>query len=96
MAPLINPFKLIGKTAARSPFDAEKSKGKGKSKGVGQGKKGRKPIYHVIAPKQSTPSTDSSLAAHEPQQQLPVNHEIEEFDHGRILSQRKREGDLKS
>ncbi len=91
MAP-INPFKLMGKTTVGSPSEAEKSKGKGKSKGVGQGKKGRNPIFQAIAPEQSTPSADSGSAAYEPQQQLPVIHEIEVSNHGEHLVPKRKKG----
>ena len=58
----------MSKTATESPSDAGKRKGKGKAKGARQGKKGRKPIFQVIALEQSTPSADSGSAAHKPQQ----------------------------
>uniref|UniRef100_A0A2N9IKE0 Uncharacterized protein n=1 Tax=Fagus sylvatica TaxID=28930 RepID=A0A2N9IKE0_FAGSY len=48
MAPPINPFKLMSKTATESPSDArEKQRERVKPKEQGQGKKGRKPIFQI-------------------------------------------------
>ena len=96
MAPPINPFKLMSKTATESPSDARKSKGKGKAKGAGQGKKGRKPISQVIAHKQSTSSAGAGSAAHKPQWQMPIIREIMESDHEEDLAPKRNRGQLKS
>jgi hypothetical protein len=63
MAPPINPFKLMGKTAKRSPYGA----GKGKAKGIGAGKKGKKPIVEAVEPELPTPNS----ADQEPSRPLP-------------------------
>lgn len=50
MAPPINPFKLMGKTADASLSEKVKGKGKGKSKGAGAGKKLKKPMTDASVP----------------------------------------------
>ncbi len=65
MAPLINPFKLMGKKSSGSPYDARKGKGKGTTKGARQGKKNKKPVLQNISPEQAPHSADSGSAAFE-------------------------------
>jgi hypothetical protein len=77
MAPPINPFNLMGKTARGSPSEA----GKGKGKGKGAGKKGKKPISQAIEPELTTPS----LVDPEPPRPLPVVHELDDSDQGEGL-----------
>ena len=48
MAPPINPFKLMGKTADASPSETGKGRKKGKSKGAGAGKKLKKPATDTV------------------------------------------------
>jgi hypothetical protein len=90
MAPPINPFKLMGKIALGSPSKPGKSKGKGKVKDTGTGKKGKKPIFQVNAPKHPTPSANSGSADQELLRPLPIIHEIDESYHGEDLASRRK------
>ena len=80
----------MGKTASGSPSKPRKSKGKGKVKDTGTGKKGKKPIFQVNAPKHPTPSADFSSVDQELLRPLPIIHEIDEFDHGEDLASRRK------
>uniref|UniRef100_A0A2N9FJH0 Uncharacterized protein n=1 Tax=Fagus sylvatica TaxID=28930 RepID=A0A2N9FJH0_FAGSY len=56
MAPQINPFKLMGKTADASSFEKAKGKWKGRTKGTGAGKKLKKPTIDATAPEIPVPT----------------------------------------
>jgi hypothetical protein len=88
MAPPINPFKLMGKTANASPSEKRKGKGKGKSKGAEAGKKLKKPMTDA-----SVPEVPPQIPAEqEPPLPPPMVHEIDEPDQGEDLQPRKKRG----
>jgi hypothetical protein len=84
--PTNQSLQTLGKTTSGSPFEPGKGKGKGKAKGTGTGKKGKKPIFQVIALEHPTPSADSGSTNQELLRPLPIIHEIDEFDHGEDLA----------
>jgi hypothetical protein len=87
MAPPINPFKLMGKTAGGSPSETKKSKGKGRAKDTGAGKKLKKPIAETSEPELPT----QNVANQEPLKPLPVVHELDDYNHGEeAVFKRKR------
>uniref|UniRef100_A0A2N9IYX5 Uncharacterized protein n=1 Tax=Fagus sylvatica TaxID=28930 RepID=A0A2N9IYX5_FAGSY len=94
MAPPINPFKLMGKTAGGSPSGAGRGKGKSKPKGTGAIKKGRKPAVEVIEPELPLPSSDDQ----EPPSPLPVVHELDDSDHdeGLVFKQKRARAETSS
>ncbi len=94
MAPPINPFKLMGKTAGGSPSGAGRGKGKSKPKGTGAIKKGRKPAVEVIEPELPLPSS----ADQEPPSPLPVVHELDDSDHdeGLVFKQKRARAETSS
>ena len=92
MAPPINPFKFMGKTASGSPSETGKSKGKGKAKGTGARKKGKKPISEPFEPELPI----HSAANEEPPCPLPVIHELDESNHGDELAPRKKRARLEA
>uniref|UniRef100_A0A2N9FCE5 Uncharacterized protein n=1 Tax=Fagus sylvatica TaxID=28930 RepID=A0A2N9FCE5_FAGSY len=74
MAPQINPFKLMGKTADASSSEKAKGKGKGRTKGAGAGKKLKKPTIDATAPE-----TPVQLPVEqEPPLPPPVVHDLNE------------------
>jgi hypothetical protein len=88
IAPPINPFKLMGKTADASPSGKVKGRGKGKNKGAGVEKKLKKsiadaPTTEVII----QPPTEQELTL------LPPKiHDLEESDQAEELKPRKKRG----
>lgn len=88
MAPLINPFKLMGKTAGASPSEIMKGKGKGETKGAGARKKLKKSITVAPGPEPATQTTTNQ----EPPRSLPVVHDLDESDYGEELAPRKKKG----
>jgi hypothetical protein len=88
MAPPINPFKLIGKTADASSSEKAKGKGKGRTKGAGVGKKLKKPITDAPVPEVIVqPQTKQ-----EPPLPPPEVYDLNEPDRGEELEPRKKRG----
>jgi hypothetical protein len=81
MAPPINPFKLMGKTADASPFEKGKGKGKGKNKGAGVGKKLKKQMIDALVPK----VTIQPPAEQEPPFPSSTVHDLDESNQGEEL-----------
>uniref|UniRef100_A0A2N9J0J8 Uncharacterized protein n=1 Tax=Fagus sylvatica TaxID=28930 RepID=A0A2N9J0J8_FAGSY len=88
MAPPINPFKLMGKTADASPSEKGKGKGKGKNKGAGVGKKLKKPMTDALVPE----VTIQPPAEQEPPFPPPTVHDLDESNQGEELQPRKKRG----
>ena len=84
MAPPINPFKLMGKTAGANPSEI----GKGNTKGAGAGKKLKKSTVDTPVPEVATQTT----ADQEPPRPPPMVHNLEESDHAEELASRKKRG----
>lgn len=76
MAPPINPFKLMGKTADASSSKKGKGKGRDKTKGAGAGKKLKKPPTSTVKPE----TTTQPFAKQEPPLPPPMVHNIDESD----------------
>uniref|UniRef100_A0A2N9HBU1 Uncharacterized protein n=1 Tax=Fagus sylvatica TaxID=28930 RepID=A0A2N9HBU1_FAGSY len=78
MAPPINPFKLMGKTADASSSKKGKGKGKGKTKGAGAGKKLKKPPASTVEPE----TTTQPSAEQEPPLPPPTTEVLAQVVHG--------------
>ncbi len=76
MAPPINPFKQMGKTADASSSEKTKGKGKGRTKGAGAEKKLKKPITDApVLEVTVQPQTEQ-----EPPLPPPEVHDLDELD----------------
>uniref|UniRef100_A0A2N9FAL8 Uncharacterized protein n=1 Tax=Fagus sylvatica TaxID=28930 RepID=A0A2N9FAL8_FAGSY len=88
MAPPINPFKPMGKTAGASPSETGRGKGKGNIKGAEAGKKLKKSTVDIPVPEVATQTT----ADQEPPRPPPTVHNLEGSDHAEELAPRKKRG----
>ena len=88
MAPPINPFKLMGKTADASSSTKAKGKGKGKSKDAGTKKKLKKPTEEASIPDTTVHPTPEQ----EPIPAPPKVHVLEDSDQEEELRPRKKRG----
>ncbi len=88
MAPPINPFKLMGKTADASSSTKAKGKGKGKSKDAEAKKKPKK----LPEEPQITVATSHPTPEREPILAPPKVHVLEDSDQEEELQPRKKRG----
>ena len=88
MAPPINPFKLMGKTADASSSTKAKGRGKRKGKDIGSKKKPGKLPEEAPIPK----ATPQPIPESEPVPELPNVHILEDSEQEEELRPRKKRG----